>query len=542
MEEERVKPLGQVMADGYVSVTDNINDFSGSVVHPKEGPGMYMAPLDASDPRALATRIHEYTHLQLITSELQPTGLHAAFEAAGIEKAILQAMADAKVMTYCQSRGVSLKDLVVISKIDDEASRRVKAASKMRQANLLLRAIGTDTFDFADKTVTLLPKQKKHIVHNIFPKIREMKTLEDWVRIGMEYQRAFETAKIREKRKEKTKEYMPAGSEGKEEEEKDKTSPKKRESMKQDMEKFKDISKKIVDKLRDEGALKPKSSPAEAMEEKGETSTLGGKAVSKEKEVKKPLVEEKAKTLEVYEKEMKEKSELERLMQEVEENLEDLDSGVLRKFSANKSDTMKQIKAQVHSVEWGKMKVISPLLEKPFEPKNRSKRTKRSYVGAFRYPHRIVSDSAVFASKQKGKGGTLLIDGSGSMGLTFQQILEVLEQRPFASIALYCSEGYRLTCGELTILVDRGKRITEAKLEEILKERGGGNVVDGPAIDWLCKRSGEKFWICDGGVTGVDDRSSTFLQAYVALKERRYKIKRWYSIKDFIAGKLPTHG
>jgi hypothetical protein len=533
---ERVQPLGQVMANGYVEVKDNEVDFSGSIVHPKEGPGMYMAPLDPTDPKALATRIHEYTHLQLITSEIQPTGLHAAFDLAGIQNSFLQAMADAKVMTYCQERGVSLKDLVVISDTSNFAVDRIKSADKGRQANLLLRSIGTDLFDFANKSVTLTEKQKTHIVENVFEKIKEMRTLEDWVRVGLEYQRAFETPRAKSIRKSKTDRIMPKGEEKGEGEgtlgsgigtEGDK--PKKpRDSIKKDMEKFKDVSKKVVEMLEEAGALKPKS-VTEAMEESGETRIRGGKAVS----------EEKAKTLDVSEKEKKDKTDIEDMVQELQELRGSLDEKVFREPAAMLKARLEVDKS---AVAWGEMRIHTPIMDKPFEPKNRSRRAKRSYVGAFRYPHRIVSDSAVFASKQRGKGGTLLIDCSGSMGVHYTQLLEVLEQRPFATIALYASTGWANKEGILVLVVDRGKRVTEEALKDcMLIKMGSGNVVDGPAIDWLCKRAGEKFWICDGGVTGVNDMSSMYLRAYVAIKERRYKIKRWQSLNGFLEGKKPDY-
>jgi len=538
---ERVKPLAQVMADGIMTVTDNSVDFSGMIVHPKEGPGMYMAPLDPDDPRAYATRLHEYGHLNLITSGEQPTGLHAAFSAAGIGDGFLQAMADAKVMAHCQAKGLSLEELIVIADTSDSAVTRIQAANKMRQANLFLRAIGTKLFDFVAKATTLTPKQKVHIRDNIFPKIEKMRTLEDWVRVGLEYQRSFETPKLREKRKEKTKEYVPKpeGGEG----EGDKAGGKARSSEKKEREEFKEIAKKLGEKFSDtgakkeEGAFKPAASAASPMEAK-RSGMLGGKAVS-EKRVEE---EKEVKPLDVYEeKKAREKSEIERMAQELVENKEDLDSTLADSVHESIERTVRDLLMQKEINTWGAMTITHPALERNFEPKERSKKAKRSFVGAFRYPHRIVSDSAVFASKQHGKGGTLVIDGSGSMHISFKDVCDVLEQRPFATIAIYASD-MTLTKGFLVILVDRGKRVTEKVLELELSKLGSGNVVDGPALDWLCKRSGEKFWICDGGVTGTGDCMTGYLKAYAALMTRRYHIKRWRAIKDFIEGKSPSYG
>lgn len=560
MTTERVIPLAQVMGNGYMDIKDNENDFSGAIVHPLDnnGTGSYMAPLDPSDLRAYATRVHEYAHLNLITSGEQPRGLHEAYEKAGIDNGVLQAIADAKVMHHCLQRRLSLKDLVVINSTDDHAKGMVGKASKSRQANLLLRAIGTDMLGFAQEAVTLTPKQIEG-VKKTWSKVEGMRTLEDWIKVGLNYQRMFETPTKRRKREEMTKEILgtpPPESEASDTLGKgisDGTKARKSPSTaKRDEEKFKEIAKKLAEEIEEkereeENAIgRDWESLRSGKSEPGRARMSGGSAVSsKKKEEEKDAV-----PLEVYEKERKEKSEIQKIVQELKEFKKSLDDQVINPEMTEKEEKKlaESLLREKARIPWGSLKIMLPLLEKNFEPKERSRRAKRAYVGAFRYPHRLVSDSAVFASKQRGKGGTLLIDCSGSMHIGYADIVNVLEQRPFATIALYASESYHdggrgMDAGILLVVVDRGKRITEKSLSQIMrKDFGQGNVVDGPALDWLCKKAGEKFWICDGVVTGKDDCTTIYLQAEAALKTRRYHVKRWRSLASFLEGKSPNYG
>jgi hypothetical protein len=55
--------------------------------------------------------------------------------------------------------------------------------------------------------------------------------------------------------------------------------------------------------------------------------------------------------------------------------------------------------------------------------------------------------------------------------------------------------------GTLRIIAKGGKRTDKIPL----KGFGVGNVIDGPVLEWLNKQKHPRIWICDGGVTGVND-------------------------------------
>lgn len=135
-------------------------------------------------------------------------------------------------------------------------------------------------------------------------------------------------------------------------------------------------------------------------------------------------------------------------------------------------------------------------------------RHRYSYVGPFRYPHRAllpISDGRAWHHRVSGLGGTVLIDGSRSMSLTLEQLLEMLKKHPLATVAVYHSTN-GCQSGE-TVIIALGNRYDPAcggfgdgHTWE------GGNVVDGPALRWLSKQERPRVWVSDGGITGRDDR------------------------------------
>ena len=106
----------------------------------------------------------------------------------------------------------------------------------------------------------------------------------------------------------------------------------------------------------------------------------------------------------------------------------------------------------------------------------------------------------VFDATKKGNGGIVLIDGSGSMSLRSQQILEITEQAPGCTVAVYSADRDNLK-DNLLILAENGKMVDK------LPERNGGNGVDGEAIRWALKQRKRSttpvVWITDGQVHGL---------------------------------------
>jgi hypothetical protein len=92
--------------------------------------------------------------------------------------------------------------------------------------------------------------------------------------------------------------------------------------------------------------------------------------------------------------------------------------------------------------------------------------------------------------------GTILIDASGSMG-RLDCIEKKMRQEPQATIAYY--QGASGRRGKLFIYAKDGWRAAEPE------NFAGGNVIDGPAIDWLLQQEGPLTMITDRRFCGAPD-------------------------------------
>tara|TARA_R100001126_G_scaffold98544_1_gene72963 strand:+ start:861 stop:2285 length:1425 start_codon:yes stop_codon:yes gene_type:complete len=147
---------------------------------------------------------------------------------------------------------------------------------------------------------------------------------------------------------------------------------------------------------------------------------------------------------------------------------------------------------------WGDMTVVKPPL-----PVNLTARLKagRAYRPADfgynpKYINRFCIDKKIFKQKQTVLGGTILIDASGSMSFDGKDILEILQLLPAATIAMYNGYGKE---GYLRIIAKAGHRVHEDYLNT---HSGSGNVVDGPALDWLSTMPPRRIWVSDMHVFG----------------------------------------
>lgn len=138
--------------------------------------------------------------------------------------------------------------------------------------------------------------------------------------------------------------------------------------------------------------------------------------------------------------------------------------------------------------------------------------------------HRMLTDPAmrVFDRTTKGTGGMVIIDASGSMSFTTEQIMEIITHAPGATVALY-SEG-RSHATNFWIVADKGKMVDNVETCDY----GHGNGVDFPAIQWgkknLRNPKAPLVWITDGGVCGVSDAYSELLaiQCLSYARKNRY--------------------
>lgn len=153
-----------------------------------------------------------------------------------------------------------------------------------------------------------------------------------------------------------------------------------------------------------------------------------------------------------------------------------------------------------------------------------------------RFMHRYASDKRVFAHKYKTPTVSVLVDDSGSMGMTAHQVKEIIEAAPGSIIGVYAgSDGERNTLGRLNVVAFNGQRAsTKVGIDEF-----GGNGCDYPALEWLAEQPWPRIWFSDGGITtpfraaGITKQVESLMTAAGIVRVRDMK-----SLKGIIDGTI----
>lgn len=160
---------------------------------------------------------------------------------------------------------------------------------------------------------------------------------------------------------------------------------------------------------------------------------------------------------------------------------------------------------EMGNLHWGKMKMVQfPMIADKDINKAGEKRWKRSPVGAFRYPWRALrtSDLQCFAVRRRTYGGTILLDLSGSMSVSENQVRTVMKASPHATIAAYAGETYAHEEGGKLGIVAKDGKMADCNL--VRNTLGQENIIDGPALEWLSRQPEPRFWVSDGLATALD--------------------------------------
>jgi hypothetical protein len=180
----------------------------------------------------------------------------------------------------------------------------------------------------------------------------------------------------------------------------------------------------------------------------------------------------------------------------------------------------------------GEMRLVVAALPHPSpNPRGgRRGRARASSEGSLpRHLHRWPLDQRIFRRVARVRGGTVLIDTSGSMSLDAAGVDRILSASFGAAlIAIYSGKD---KAGELRIVAQGGRRADAKDLVPF----GRGNIIDEPALAWLAEQEGPLLWISDGGVTGVGDTTSPALQQRCQEIVRRARIQRVRTVEEAAA-------
>ena len=152
---------------------------------------------------------------------------------------------------------------------------------------------------------------------------------------------------------------------------------------------------------------------------------------------------------------------------------------------------------------WEELKVSNPALTRSVIGAIGKKRVASATGRNPRRMSRLLTDPErrIFDRTVRGAGGVLLIDTSGSMRLTSENVKEMVAYAPSALVAQY-SGGSRIK-PNLYVIANKGRMV------DTLPRPNGGNGVDLPALKWAVKKRQRQnspiIWVSDGGVTGKRD-------------------------------------
>lgn len=181
-----------------------------------------------------------------------------------------------------------------------------------------------------------------------------------------------------------------------------------------------------------------------------------------------------------------------------------------------------------HPDQWGVMYIQHPSLTgiRRLAETAGFKANRASELGCdVRYMSRYAIDGNIFAAKGHGAGGTVLIDMSGSMSISPQQLLELVLAIPHGTIAGYHG---RSTDGFLWIMAKQGRMMNLARLP-----RFGGNTVDGPAARWLIRQARPLYWVTDGEACGIRGHTRRLVEECSHLRAK-HRIVQIASVEEAV--------
>jgi hypothetical protein len=124
-------------------------------------------------------------------------------------------------------------------------------------------------------------------------------------------------------------------------------------------------------------------------------------------------------------------------------------------------------------------------------------------------PDRLLTDPErrIFREVVRARGGVVVFDCSGSMGVSHETVRETVKQFAGALIVVYSNSTSSGGSPNAWVVAKNGRMIKESDFDELPLHCGNG--VDGPILRWALRqrKSNKDFilWVSDGQVTGKND-------------------------------------
>lgn len=150
-----------------------------------------------------------------------------------------------------------------------------------------------------------------------------------------------------------------------------------------------------------------------------------------------------------------------------------------------------------------------------------------------RYLNRMVSDpdKRVFSRKTRALGGVVVIDASGSMHLSEDDLDRLLKASAGATVLMYSGGYNNPNMPNVWVIARKGRMVRK------LPSVPGDNAVDGPALVYASslrdRGSQPLIWVSDGYVTGVNTgHTNRNLQKDIENITRRHRVIRVNDVED----------
>lgn len=157
------------------------------------------------------------------------------------------------------------------------------------------------------------------------------------------------------------------------------------------------------------------------------------------------------------------------------------------------------------------------------------KRKRPAMVGKYpSRPDRLLTDPErrIFRETVKGKGGVVVFDCSGSMGVKHETVRQAVKQFAGALVVVYSHSSIRSTAPNAWVVAKNGRMVSEHEFNDLPLNAGNG--VDGPILRWAIRqRKNPKdfiLWVSDGRVTGKNDDMSENLVRECAKLSMKHNI------------------
>ena len=196
-------------------------------------------------------------------------------------------------------------------------------------------------------------------------------------------------------------------------------------------------------------------------------------------------------------------------------------------YMAKQARRIPELESNRRHAGWGDMREARSPMPRRYRGRSARKTRPADWGTVPRYIERYATDGSIFGAKRPAQGGTVLIDRSGSMSLTPSEVLAIIEAAPGATVAQYV--GTSGDDGVLVLSALKGKRATDKEIAGPESFKGpmvGGNIIDGPALDWLASQPEPRLWVSDGGVSGKGETQNRVLLSEAVSKVRRGRIVR----------------